>query len=370
MNLHILLKAHGLLIATHNKGKLKEIQELLAPMGIHCISAGELGMSEPEETADSFQGNAELKAKAAAAAANMPALSDDSGLVVPALKGAPGIYSARWAGEKKDFNAAFERIKHELMEAGAPLHSPAYFICALSLAIPPSLLVPPVYGGVRGGTKRGFFGQFKESTRLLSSMNIAKHLRNRMTDAEWKFWEYASGSKLEGHKFRRQQSIGSYIVDFVCMQQKLIVEIDGSQHMNSKRDAERTQNLESLGYRVLRFWNNDVLQNIEGVVETVLVALREVSPPSPPQAGGINKELLPPLAGGYRGECNITSLTFIGRVDGHLTFPPRGANGFGYDPIFIKNGMDKTFAEITAEDKHAISHRADAFRQFLQRIRE
>ena len=106
---------------------------LLAPFGIDAISAGELGLPEPEETGDSFVANAEIKARAAAISAGEPALADDSGLVVAALDGAPGIYSARWAGPNKDFSVAMTRIEHELGESSG---SSAHFICALSLCWP------------------------------------------------------------------------------------------------------------------------------------------------------------------------------------------------------------------------------------------
>ncbi|MFV0281143.1 MAG: non-canonical purine NTP pyrophosphatase, partial [Rhodoblastus sp.] len=92
----------AIVIATHNAGKLREMRELLAPYGIEAASAGELGLSEPEETASDFAGNARIKAQAAARAANLPAFADDSGLCIEALGGAPGIHSARWAGETKD----------------------------------------------------------------------------------------------------------------------------------------------------------------------------------------------------------------------------------------------------------------------------
>ena len=98
------------MIATHNPGKLAEMRELLAPHGVEAISAGDLGLAEPEESGDSFVANARIKATSAARAAELPAFADDSGIVVDALDGAPGIYSARWAGENKDFNAAMTRI--------------------------------------------------------------------------------------------------------------------------------------------------------------------------------------------------------------------------------------------------------------------
>ena len=194
-------------IATHNAGKLREMRELLAPHGIDAVSAGELGLPEPDETGDTFVTNALIKARAAATAANRPALADDSGLCVEGLDGAPGIYSARWAGEAKDFAAAMARVEGELRERSAPKPWRGYFVSALALAWP------------------------------------------------------------DGH------------------------------------------------------------------VET-----------------------------------------FEDRVDGDLIFPPRGTAGFGYDPLFKPDGHDRTFGEMSAEEKHglpadgsrALSHRARAF-QALQR---
>ncbi len=189
-----------LVVASHNAGKVREIGELLAPFGFEAVSAGELGLAEPEETGDSFIANAELKARAAATASGLPALADDSGLAVAILNGAPGIYSARWAGGARDFAAAMKRVETEM----AATHSgdtSARFVCALSVAWP------------------------------------------------------------DGH------------------------------------------------------------------VETV-----------------------------------------EGEVRGHIVFPPRGKNGFGYDPIFVADGMTQTFGEIAADAKHAISHRADAFRKLVARV--
>ncbi|HZH26573.1 MAG TPA: RdgB/HAM1 family non-canonical purine NTP pyrophosphatase [Azospirillaceae bacterium] len=185
-----------LVLATHNPGKVREIQDLLRPFDVDVTSAGKLGLPEPEETADSFTGNAELKARAAALASGLPALADDSGLAVPALDGAPGIYSARWAGPDKDFRMAMERVHRELGQKDPR----AYFVCALSLCWP------------------------------------------------------------DGH----------------C--------------------------------------------------ETV-----------------------------------------EGRAYGTLVWPPRGDRGFGYDPIFLPDGHAVTFAEMDPADKHAISHRADAFHQMVAR---
>lgn len=122
-------------IATHNAGKLTEMRELLAPFGIEAVSAGELGLPEPEETGTMFAENAAIKARAAADATGLPAFADDSGLCVDALDGAPGIFSARWAGPAKDFDGAMARIFHELERRGA--HSRrAHFVSALVLAWP------------------------------------------------------------------------------------------------------------------------------------------------------------------------------------------------------------------------------------------
>ena len=184
-----------LVVASHNEGKVREIKALLGPHGILPVSAGSLGLPEPEETGLTFAANAEIKALACAKA--HAALSDDSGLCVEALDGAPGIYSARWAGPTKDFRIAMNRIHDELRHKGLT-SSAAKFVCALCIAMP-------------------------------------------------------------------------------------------------------------------------------------------------------------------SGEMQ----TFEGAVHGRLTFPPRGDHGFGYDPIFIADGMEQTFAEIEPAKKHAMSHRAKAFEKLL-----
>ena len=180
-----------LVVASHNPGKVREIGDLIRPHGFTVVSAEELGLAEPEETGASFAENAALKARAAAPAAHLPALADDSGLVVPILGGAPGIYSARWAGPDKDFGIAMKRVQAEL---GDVADRRAHFICALALAWP------------------------------------------------------------DGH-----------------------VEV------------------------------------------------------------------------------------FEGRVDGTLVWPPRGSQGFGYDPIFLPEGGAQTFGKLSPEEKHRVSHRARAF---------
>jgi XTP/dITP diphosphohydrolase len=125
--------AGQLVLASHNPGKLREIAELLAPYGIDVVSAGALGLPEPEETETTFIGNARLKALAAATASNLPALADDSGLEVMALNRDPGIYSARWAGPAKDFGMAMGRVLDLLKDK---TDRRARFVSALALAWP------------------------------------------------------------------------------------------------------------------------------------------------------------------------------------------------------------------------------------------
>lgn len=194
-----------LVIATHNPGKLREMRDLLAPLGIDCVSAAELDLPEPEEIGNSFADNADFKAREAADLSGLPALADDSGLAVDALHGRPGIFSARWAEDEagnRDWMRAMRRVWDEVEAAGPDAGRDAHFACALAIA-----------------------------------------------------------------------------------------------------------------------WPND------GQAET-----------------------------------------FEGRVDGRLVWPPRGDKGFGYDPMFVPNGGELTFGEMEPADKHAISHRADAFANFMRAL--
>jgi XTP/dITP diphosphohydrolase len=125
-----------LVIATHNTGKLAELRELLAPYGVTAIAAAKLGLLEPEETGSDFISNAVIKARAAAGSAKIAALADDSGLCVAALKGAPGINSARWAGTPRDFGAAMKKVELALQAANTRPPFKAHFVSALSLAFP------------------------------------------------------------------------------------------------------------------------------------------------------------------------------------------------------------------------------------------
>ncbi len=128
-----LASGQKLVLASHNKGKLREIEALLRPLGVKVVSAGDLGLPEPEENAPDFAGNARIKAVAAATASGLPALSDDSGFCVAALDGAPGVHSARWAGPSKDFAAAMAAVQQRI---GDNPDRRAWFIAALCLAWP------------------------------------------------------------------------------------------------------------------------------------------------------------------------------------------------------------------------------------------
>ena len=126
------------LIATHNAGKLTEMRDLLAPFGVEAVSAGELALPEPDETGTTFYANALLKAVAGAQGAKLPALADDSGICVEALDGAPGVYTADWAGEPRDFQRAMQRVEDELRARGAHTSDKrrAYFVSRLVIAWP------------------------------------------------------------------------------------------------------------------------------------------------------------------------------------------------------------------------------------------
>ncbi len=128
-----LTQGERLVVASHNTGKLAEIAELLAPLGMEAVSAGELGLAEPDEPAPDFVGNARIKALAAATASGLPALADDSGFCLAALGGAPGVLSARWAGPGRDFGVAMARVNTEL---GDTADRRAWFVSVLCLAWP------------------------------------------------------------------------------------------------------------------------------------------------------------------------------------------------------------------------------------------
>ncbi|TWT23441.1 endonuclease domain-containing protein [Luteimonas marina] len=129
-----------------------------------------------------------------------------------------------------------------------------------------------------------------QTNKKIIQGKLQRNLRNQPTDAEQRLWQYLRGRQLEGCKFRRQHPFGDYILDFACLDRKVVVEVDGGQHAaNGAYDAERTKFLEKAGFKVLRFWNNEVFENTEGVVDVIVAALIEraltPSPPNPPLEG-------------------------------------------------------------------------------------
>lgn len=258
------LVTNGLLIATHNQGKLREIQELLAPLDISCMCAADKMLPEPEENGTTFIQNAMIKSLAAAQATNMPCLADDSGLVVPNLDGDPGIYSARWAGPDKNFDYAMKSVRIALEAKGKPLDSDAYFVCVLSLALP--------------GTHSSPLGG--EQVKLS-----------------------AHGAQAEPWGVKNSE--------------------EATPHDSSATSGE--------------------------------VASHQLPP-----KGGVKYHI------STTTEFSTRFINVEGRVYGTLSFPPRGDAGFGYDPIFVPNGMQQTFAEISSETKRSISHRANAFRGLME----
>lgn len=139
-----------LVLATHNKGKLREMRELFAPYAIELVSAAELGLPEPAETGATFSANAAIKAEAACAASGLPAFADDSGLCIDALDGAPGVHSARWAGQAGSFPAAMELLRQTLERQGAVPPYKAHFTSVLALARPAGAITATVEGRVGG----------------------------------------------------------------------------------------------------------------------------------------------------------------------------------------------------------------------------
>jgi very-short-patch-repair endonuclease len=130
------------------------------------------------------------------------------------------------------------------------------------------------------------------------SIENARRLRKEPTDAERKLWSALRQRQLTGFKFRRQVPIGDFVADFACLSQRLIIEVDGGQHdTNREKDAARTAWLASRGYRVVRFWNNDVLANLDGVVRTILAALHDHPPPNLPLKGGGEESQEEPVTG-------------------------------------------------------------------------
>lgn len=174
----LLPRGTRLVVASHNPGKVWEIRELIAPFGLEAVSAADLNLPEPEETEDTFEGNAKLKAVAAAAASGLPALADDSGLEVHALNGDPGIYSARWAGPGKDFGLAMQKVQDALDGRGADRR--ANFISVLCLAWPDGrteVFEGKVFGTLvwppRGGNGFGYDPMFQADGETLTFGEMA-----------------------------------------------------------------------------------------------------------------------------------------------------------------------------------------------------
>ena len=232
-----------LVLATHNPGKLREIEALLRPFAIDVVSAGALGLPEPPEDAPDFFGNARIKALASATASGLPALSDDSGFCVAALDGAPGVMSARWAGPEKDFSRAMADVQAKMGDATAP----------------------------RAGDETDPLAGGKTDPRAVGATDPRA---GGVTDPR------AGGATVplaDGETDTR-----AWFIAALCLA-----------------------------------WP-------DGHTET-----------------------------------------FLGRIDGTVVWPPRGAHGFGYDPMFLPAGGSQTFGEMDPDAKHAISHRARAFAQII-----
>ncbi|KQU62011.1 non-canonical purine NTP pyrophosphatase [Sphingomonas sp. Leaf339] len=177
-----------LVIASHNAGKVREIAALLAGRGLDVVSAAELDLPEPEETGTTFVMNAELKARVASDLSGLPALADDSGLCVDALGGDPGIFSARWAGESKDFGVAMDLIERNVAASGPAPARTAHFVCALALAWPDghvewfegrvdgSLVTPP-----RGDKGHGYDPMFQPDGYNTTFAEMDEDLKNEIS---------------------------------------------------------------------------------------------------------------------------------------------------------------------------------------------
>lgn len=196
-----------IVIATHNPGKAREFAELFAPYGLVVVSAGEFGLGEPEETETTFEGNARLKAVAAARASGLPALADDSGLEVAVLDGAPGVYSARWAGPGKDFSAAMAKVRHQVMARDAWGDGPrAAFRCVLCVAWPDG--VTRVFEGqvdgvlvwpVRGAQGFGYDPMFLPDGERLTFGEMAAVQKHAISHRARAFAAFTTGA-LDAHQ--------------------------------------------------------------------------------------------------------------------------------------------------------------------------
>lgn len=202
-----------LVIATHNSGKLAEMRELLAPYGVEAVSAAALALPEPDETGTMFAENAALKAHAAAQATGLPAFADDSGLCAEALDGAPGLFSARWAGAAKDFAAAMARLQREMVARGAtePNARRAHFVSALVVAWPDgreALFEGRVHGALvwppRGDVGFGYDPMFLPDGQALTF--------GEMTSQEKHGTGWARGAPALSHRARAFQALAKALL--------------------------------------------------------------------------------------------------------------------------------------------------------------
>lgn len=206
------MSAHRLLsgkvvIATHNQGKLREMRELMAPYGVELVSAGELGLPEPEENGQMFAENAAIKAVASAKASGLPALADDSGVCIDALDGAPGLFSANWAGPGKNFAPALARVQAELAKRGATTSEKrrAHFVSALVIAWPDGhqeLFEGRVFGEIvhepRGSSGFGYDPIFKPDGHAKTFGEMSSHEKHGLPD---------DGSEALSHRARAFQAL-------------------------------------------------------------------------------------------------------------------------------------------------------------------
>ncbi len=204
------------------------------------------------------------------------------------------------------------------------------YVCAVRDANP-----PPLAGGVGGGVY---------TTRDPEALEKAKELRKNLSKAEAKLWSVLKTGQLEGYKFRKQQPVGPFIVDFICNQKRLVIELDGGQHAEQQEyDTKRTAFLEQAGYTVLRFWNNEVLENPEGVVEVVLGKLKELPDAKGEESSFLTPPPTPPAGGGGEGICYILAKSSVGAYAKELgleegaelpVVPGDALVGLSYTPLF------------------------------------
>lgn len=214
----------------------------------------------------------------------------------------------------------------------------------------------PLEGGQTRNASRGGYEKLADHQYETTNIDLAKQMRKESTEGEKLLWNYLSGKKIDGVKFRRQQPIGNYIADFFCSSEKLIIEVDGGQHNDEQAkayDAERTAFLEQAGYRVLRFWNNDILHNIEGVYDTIVSTIS-----TPPESA--KADSAPPQGGGGLPTLSLRGLNVIAQVEGKREDEPykeEQLKKFGLANLRIIAYLKKTGQLIKEEQiKHNYPH--------------